>query len=97
MESFNYSEWSGAELARAEATASRFLDEKHKDIARVLETQCAVLEHFVSALRGQGLTLEQRLDYFARISEISQGIRDCAEGFFELGSQPLVARMLAKA
>jgi hypothetical protein len=48
-------------------------------------------------LKVADLTLEQRLDCFARIAEVSQGLQDSANGFFELGSQPVVARTLAEA
>ena len=37
-------------------------------------------------LQKPGLTLEEKLDCFARIAEVSEGIQDCARGFFELGS-----------
>jgi hypothetical protein len=51
----------------------------------------------VGMLRKADMTLEEKLDCFARIAEVSEGIQDCARGFFELGSQPLVARVLATA
>ena len=95
--SFDFSQWSGAELERAESTATQFLTEKQDDISRVLARQCAVLERLVEILGTPGLRVEEKLDCFARIAEVSQGIQDCANGFFELGSQPLVARVLATA
>jgi hypothetical protein len=93
--SFDYSQWTGAELRRAETTASQFLAEKQQDISRAFSSQCAALETLVAMLRNADLTLEEKRDCFARIAEVSEGIQDCAKGFFELGSQPLVARVLA--
>ncbi len=95
--SFDYSRWTGPELQRAETTASQFLAEKQQDISRAFSSQCAALETLVGMLRKADLTLEEKLDCFARIAEVSEGIQDCARGFFELGSQPLVARVLATA
>ena len=95
--SFDFSQWSGAELERAESTATQFLSEKQDDISHVLGRQCVVLGRLVEILRTPGLKLEEKLDCFARIAEVSQGIHECANGFFELGSQPLVARVLAAA
>src|SRR5437763_1175338 len=96
-ESFDYSSWPGAELDRAANTASQFLSEKHPDISRAFERQCDVLCRLVAILNQPDLTVEQRLDCFARIAETSEGIRECADGFFELGSEPMVARVLSNA
>ncbi len=93
--SFDYSRWSALELRRAEITARQFLTEKQQDISRAFSSQCEALETLVAMLRDPDLTLEDRLDCFARIAEVSEGIQDCANGFFDLGSQPLVARVLA--
>lgn len=95
--SFDYSRWTGPELLRAETTASQFLAEKQQDISRAFSSQCAALEVLVGMLSKTDMTLEEKLDCFARIGEVSEGIRDCARGFFELGSQPLVARVLSTA
>jgi len=95
--SFDFSRWTGLELQRAETTATQFLAEKQQDISRAFTSQCAVLDMLVGMLRKDDMTLEEKLDCFARIAEVSEGIQDCARGFFELGSQPLVARVLATA
>lgn len=95
--SFDYSRWTGPELRRAELTATQFLNEKQQDISRAFSSQCEALETLVAMLRKPNLSLEDRLDCFARIAEVSAGIQDCAQGFFDLGSQPLVARVLANA
>ena len=95
--SFDYSTWSGAELARAESTAEQFLSQNHIAIWHSFARQGAVLERLVALLKREDLSMEQRLDCFARIAEVSEGVQDCANGFFELGSQPVVARMLSKA
>jgi hypothetical protein len=39
-------------------------------------------------------SFDDRLEYFARISEIATLIQEDADGFFELASQPVVARIL---
>jgi hypothetical protein len=91
---FDYSNWSDAELARAETTATHFLKHNQKEISRVFAHQGRLLENLFALLRQPNLTVEQRLDCFARIAETADAVRDCANGFFELGAQPLVARTL---
>ncbi|HKD04973.1 MAG TPA: hypothetical protein VKB79_03630 [Bryobacteraceae bacterium] len=92
--SFDYSNWTDAELARAELTAEQFLAQNNRQIAVVFQRQRAVLDRLVELLRNPNLTLEERLDCFARIAETAEGLRECANGFFELGAQPLVARVI---
>jgi len=89
--SFDYSRWSDAELARAKTTATEFLVQNQKEISRVFVRQKVLLEDLIGNLQ-RDLSLEDRLDCFARIAEIADGLRECANGFFELGAQPLVAR-----
>jgi hypothetical protein len=91
---FDYSNWSDAELARAESTAEQFLAQNNRQISLVFQRQKAMLDRLVEVLRKPDLTLEERLDCFARIAEIAEGLRECANGFFELGAQPLVARVI---
>ena len=91
---FNYSNWSDAELARAELTAEQFFAQNNREISRVFRRQKALLDRLFEVLRRTDLTLEERLDCFARIAETAEGMRECANGFFELGAQPLVARMV---
>lgn len=93
----DYSTWSGAELAQAESAAQQFLSEHHTAIWESFARQGTVLARLFAMLKAADLTLEQRLDCFARIAEVSQGLQDSANGFFELGSQPVVARTLAEA
>ena len=97
QDSFDYSGWTGAELARAENTADEFLSQNHLAIWKSFSRQGAVLERLVSVLKRADLTLEERLDCFGRIAEVSRGVHDSANGFFELGSQPVVAKVLANA
>jgi hypothetical protein len=94
--SFDFSHWTDSELARAETTAGQFLAEHHNTISMVFARQCAILQRMVSMLAQGNLTLEQRLDCYARIGELADGMQRSANGFFELGSQPLVARVLAQ-
>jgi len=91
---FDYSNWSDAELARAESTAEQFLAQNNREISRVFQRQKAMLDRLIEMLRKPDLTLEERLDCFARIAETAEGMRECANGFFELGAQPLVARAI---
>jgi hypothetical protein len=95
--STDYSTWSGDELARAGNAADEFLRGNHVAIWRTFEQQSAVLARLCAILKQADLTLEQRLVCFARIAEVSEGIQAAAHGFFELGSEPMVARMLVEA
>lgn len=96
-EAFDFSRWTDAELARAEDTADRFLSQNHLAIWQSFARQGAILQRLVAVLRRSDLSLEERLDCFARIAEVSQGVQDSANGFFDLGSQPVVALMLSSA
>ena len=95
--SFDFSRWTAAELARAESTVEEYLNDNGKAITQLLDRQFAVLGRLVASLKRGNLTLEQRLDYFARIADVAEGLQVSAKGFFELGSEPVVARMLAQA
>jgi hypothetical protein len=90
--SFDYSRWSDAELARANTTADQFLTQNQTEISRVLSRQRGVLDVLLALLQRRDLSLEERLDCFARIADVAECMRECANGFFELGAQPLVAR-----
>ena len=90
----NYGKWSRDELRKAEATAKQFLEENGVQIADTLRTKVKYLDMLVHRLATRKGTLDERLDCFARIAEISQLLKDDAEGFFELASQPVVAQIL---
>jgi broad specificity phosphatase PhoE len=90
--SFDYSRWSDAELARAKITAEQFLTQNQNEISSVLSRQRGILDILLNLLQRQDLSLEERLDCFARVAETAESMRECANGFFELGAQPLVAR-----
>jgi hypothetical protein len=92
--SFDYSRWSDAELARAKTTAELFLHQNHKEISSVFLRQRGLLDHLIVMLQKRDLSLEERLDCFARIAEAAESLRECANGFFELAAQPLVARTI---
>jgi len=51
----------------------------------------------VKSLSGQKMSLDERLDCFARIAETSGALEEDAKGFFSLASEPVVARLLAKS
>lgn len=90
----HYGKWSREELRNAEATARQFLEDNSAPIADTMRTKAKFLETLVHRLSLKKTTFEERLEYFARISEIARLIQDDADGFFELASQPVVARIL---
>ncbi len=90
----HYGQWSKEELRKAEATASQFLEENCSQIADTMQAKAKYLEALVHRVSLKNTTFEDRLEYFARIAEIAQLIQDDAHGFFELASQPVVARIL---
>ena len=89
-----YGKWSKEELRNAESTASRFLEENSAQIADTLRAKAKFLETLIQRLALKKTSFEDRLEYLARISEIATLIREDADGFFELASQPVVARIL---
>jgi hypothetical protein len=90
----NYGNWSKEELRKAEATAKQFLEENGSQISETLRTKVKYLDVLVNRLANRKGSLDERLDCFARIAEIAQLVKDDAEGFFELASQPVVAQIL---
>jgi hypothetical protein len=90
----SYENWSGEELSKAEATARRFLAENSAPIAETMRAKVRFLEALLQRLSLKTTSFEDRLEYFARISEIARLIEADANGFFELASQPVVARIL---
>ncbi|MBM3776523.1 MAG: hypothetical protein FJW37_15385 [Acidobacteria bacterium] len=91
----NYSKWSKEELVRAESIAGKFLEDNSKEIARSFRVKAECLELLASRLAPVGTPIDQRLDCLAQISEIAAVIQEESEGFFELASQPMVARLLS--
>lgn len=96
-ESFDYTGWNNAELERAQNTAHRFLTVNQAKISNALSQQCRILGGLIASLESGTLSFDERLDCLAHIADVSQMLRDSADGFFELGSQPVVARVLANA
>jgi hypothetical protein len=90
----NYGKWTKEELRKAEATAREFLEENGSQISNTLGAKVKYLDLLVSKLANRKGSLDERLDCFARIAEIAQLLKDDAEGFFELASQPVVAQIL---
>ena len=90
----HFGKWSKEELRNAESTASRFLSENSEPIAEAMRAKARFLEALIQRISNPNAGLEERLEYFARISEIAQLIEADANGFFELASQPVVARIL---
>ena len=91
----NFARWSNEDLQKAEATATRFLQDNGGQIAETLRSKIHFVEILIQRLSSKQTTLDQRLDCFARIGEIADLLKEDADGFFELASQPVVARILA--
>jgi hypothetical protein len=89
-----YGKWSKEELENAEGIASRFLAENSEPIAEAIRAKLRFLEVLIQRFSDPKAEFEERLEYFARISEVARLIAADADGFFELASQPLVARIL---
>jgi hypothetical protein len=92
----NYSEWSQGELRRAERVAGEFLEENAEEILGTLRAKLKFLQVLIERLDRPAASLDYKLDCFARISELSDFIKDDARGFFELASNPMVARLLSE-
>lgn len=90
----HYGKWSKEELRNAEATASRFLEDNSSQIAETIRAKAKFLDALVQRLSNKKTPFDDRLEYLARISEIAQLIQADADGFFELASNPVVARIL---
>ena len=92
----DYAKWSDEELRRAESVARQFLEDNGPQIHDSFQAKVEQLQQLAGALHYQHMDLDQRLECFARISEISRSLSEDAEAFFKLASEPLVARMLSK-
>jgi hypothetical protein len=90
----HYGKWNKDELRKAEKTARQFLEENSTQIGDTLRAKAKYLETLVQRISQKSTRFEDRLEYFARISEIARLIQEDADGFFELASQPVVARIL---
>jgi hypothetical protein len=95
IEKDNYAKWSDEQLRRAESVAGRFLAENGVRISESFRTKIEALDQLVKSLRNRRMPVEERLDCFARIAEISRALGADAESFFGLASEPVVARILA--
>jgi len=93
-ESPSYDRWSRDELRKAENTASEFLEQNSAEIAESLRAKVRFLEALINRLSQRKTSFEDRLEYFARVSEIAHLIESDADGFFTLASRPVVARIL---
>jgi len=91
----HYGKWTRDELRKAEVTAGQFLAENSSQIADTIRAKAKYLDALIHQLSSSRTSLEDRLEYFARVSEIARLIQDDADGFFELASQPVVARILS--
>jgi hypothetical protein len=89
-----YGNWSPEELRNAETTARKFLEDNSEQIGSTLRAKAKFLEALIERVSHRKTAFEDRLEYFARMSEIARMIGEEADGFFELASQPVVAQIL---
>jgi hypothetical protein len=89
-----YGKWTREELLNAESTARQFLHDNSAQIADTMRAKVKYLETLIHRVAQPKTSFDDRLEYFARISEIAVLIQEDADGFFELASQPVVARIL---
>lgn len=89
-----YGKWTREELRHAESTARQFLEDNGSQIADTMRAKAKYLETLIQRVGHPKTTFDDRLEYFARISEIAALIQEDADGFFKLASQPMVARIL---
>jgi len=89
-----YGKWTREELRSAEATARQFLQDNSSQIADTMRAKAKYLETLIQRVALPKTSFEDRLEYFALISEIAVLIQDDADGFFALASQPVVAQIL---
>lgn len=90
----HYGPWTKEELHKAEATACQFLEENSARIAETMQAKVKFLQDLIERLSLKEIGFQDRLEYFARVSEIARLIQADADGFFDLASQPMVARIL---
>src|SRR6476646_9695995 len=67
----DYGKWSVEELRRAESVADTFLQENDTRIRENFEAKLHALDELVTGLGRRRLTLNERLDCYARIAEVS--------------------------
>jgi hypothetical protein len=91
----DYGKWSEDELRRAESVAASFLRANDAEIRENFEAKLVALDDLVTSLSEPGMALDDRLDCYARIAEVSGALAQDAQGFFGLASEPVVARLLA--
>lgn len=82
------------ELRTAETTARQFLQDNSAQIADTMRAKAKYLDTLIQRVSLAKTSFDDRLEYFARISEIAGLIQNDADGFFQLASQPVVARIL---
>ncbi len=90
----HYGKWSREELLGAEATARQFLEENSGQIAETMRAKAKCLEALIQRVGMSKTSFEDRLEFFARISEVAALVQQDADGFFELASLQVVARIL---
>jgi hypothetical protein len=89
-----YGKWTREELLGAESTARQFLQDNGGAIAETMRAKAKYLDTLIQRVAHPKTSFDDRLEYFARISEIAALIQQDADGFFQLASQPVVARIL---
>ena len=90
----DYRHWNDQQFKHAEIAADRFLRDNASQIVETLQAKMRFLQLLIRRLDQKDASLNHRLDCFARIAEVSHFMQQDAQGFFELASHPIVARLL---
>ena len=69
------------------------MQENDVRIRENFESKLRALEELVTRLGQRRVSLDERLDCYARIAEVSGALAEDARGFFGLASEPVVARL----
>jgi hypothetical protein len=82
------------ELYAAEVKAKAFLQEHSEEVAETMRTKAKVLTSAIECLALPDLPFDERMDMFAKVSELAEMIQSDAHGFFDLAVGPSVARIV---
>ena len=90
----HYGRWSKEELRQAEATACRFLEENSGQIAETMQAKAKFLQGLIARLSLKETGFRTGWNISPALRRSPSLIQDDADGFFDLASQPIVARIL---
>jgi hypothetical protein len=93
----DFTRWSTQELHKAENAAIEFLNGNIETIADTFDKRLCVLERVSARMRSPEIDFEERMLCLAAIQELSEGLGESARQFFEIGSSPAVASVIAQS